>query len=82
MNHELRTTRERWGYDPNFVRCDTADDQGNLLKVWFEPVASRQISGFGKRVSSTGRLMSLLTVFAGLAALTAFQFVQQAVLAG
>jgi hypothetical protein len=79
MAYEFKTTRERWGYDPNFVRCQAIDDAGEALSTWFEPVASHQIVGWHL---SGRRLVTLLTLCAGLATLMAVQTVQQVLSAG
>jgi hypothetical protein len=74
MSPNLSTSRTRWGYDPNYVRCITSDAEGNVLKVWFEPVVRGNVSRL--------RLIMLVAVSASLAALMALQAVQQAVSAG
>jgi hypothetical protein len=74
MSADLSTKRTRWGYDPNYIRCTTSDPEGNVLKVWFEPVVRGTVSRL--------RLMMLVAVSASLAAFMALQAVQQAFSAG
>ena len=74
MSADLCTRKKPWGYDANYLRCVTSDPEGNVLKVWFEPVV--------KRHWDTRRLIMLVAVSASLAALMALQAVQQALSAG
>jgi hypothetical protein len=39
MNHELWTARERWDYDPNFIRCQAFYDEENVLAGFVEECA-------------------------------------------
>jgi hypothetical protein len=76
MSAELCTQKERWGYDRHYVRCVTSDPEGNVLKIYFEPVVG------SNRHSAGRRLMTLGAVSASLAAIMALQAVQQALGAG
>ena len=77
MSQELKTRRERWGYDQRFMRCEALDDEGNVLGVWFERVEAADSTGTSTHRFGRRRMVVLAIVFGSFFALMALRVLTQ-----